>query len=78
FGMLTTVYAVSSSSAEIRTWATLPKHIYVTRITNNKSNLNALDLDDSIKSEIKQNTNYLVYKRIFGDRSVDTKLINMK
>ncbi len=78
FGMMTTIYTVSSSSAEIRTWATLPKHIYVNRITNNKSNLNALDLDDSIKSEIKQNTNYLVYKRILGDSTVDTKLINMK
>ena len=77
-GVMATIYTVSSSSAEIRTWATLPKHIYINRITNNKSNLNALDLDDSIKSEIKQNANYLVYKRILGDRSVDTKLINMK
>jgi hypothetical protein len=77
-GVMATIYTVSSSSAEIRTWATLPKHIYITRITNNKSNLNALDLDDSIKSEIKQNANYLVYKRILGDSTVDTKLINMK
>ena len=77
-GVMATIYTVSSSSAEIRTWATLPKHIYINRITNNKSNLNALDLDDSIKSEIKQNANYLVYKRILGDSTVDTKLINMK
>lgn len=77
-GVMSTIYDVSSSSAEIRTWVTLPKHIYITRITNDKSNLNAVDLDDSIKSEIKQNTNYLVYKRILGDSTVDTKLINMK
>jgi hypothetical protein len=77
-GLMSTVYTVSTSSAEIRTWATLPKHIYITRITNNKSNLNTLDLDDSIKSEIKQNKNYLVYKRILGDTTIDTKLINIK
>ena len=39
-GILSSVYSVVSSNTDVRTWATLPQHIYVKRIANNglKSN----------------------------------------
>ncbi len=76
-GILSSIYTVSSSNTDVRTWATLPQYIYVTRIENTKSNLNDLIVNDNIKSEIKPNTNNLVYVRMTPD-IVDAKIINLK
>ena len=75
-GILSTIYTVSSSNTDVRTWATLPKYIYVQRIDNNK-NLNTLDVDDTIKKEIKSGGNNLIYIRQH-DKPTDTKLIKLK
>jgi len=77
FGILSTIYTVSSSSPDVRTWATLPKYIYVQRI-DNKSDLNTLDLNDTIISEIKSdNKNNLVYIRQH-EKITDEKIIKLK
>ena len=73
-GLASTIYTASSSNAEVRTWATLPKSIYVRRV--DKSNLNELELDDNMKSKLGKNN--LVYKRILKNNVVDTKVINIK
>lgn len=78
FGILSTVYTIASSNAEVRTWATLPKNIYVQRIENNKTNLNNIDLNDTIKSEIKSdNKNNLIYVRKH-ETITDEKIIKLK
>lgn len=76
-GILSTIYTVSSSNTDVRTWATLPKYIYVQRIKNNKTNLNEIDVDDTIKSKIKSSGNNLVYVR-WHDKATDTKLIKLR
>ena len=76
-GILSSIYTISSSNTDVRTWATLPQYIYVTRIDKNKSNLNTLFTDDTIKSEIKPNTNNLIYVRM-APNIIDTKIINLK
>ena len=75
-GILSTIYSVSSSNADVRTWATLPKYIYVQRLEKSKSNLNELNLDDNIKPEL--NSNNLIYIRQHNDKITDTKIINLK
>jgi len=74
-GILSTIYTVSSSNTDVRTWATLPKYIYVQRIKD--KNLNELDVDDSIKTEIKSGGNGLIYIRQH-DKITDTKFIKLK
>ena len=76
-GILSTIYTVSSSNTDVRTWATLPKYIYVQRIDNNKTNLNNIDVDDSIKQEIKSGRNTLIYIREHN-HPTDTKIIKLK
>lgn len=76
-GILSSIYTISSSNTDVRTWATLPQYIYVTRIDKTKSNLNDLIVNDTIKSEIKPNTNNLVYVRMTPN-IVDTKIIDLK
>lgn len=76
-GILSSIYTVSSSNTDVRTWATLPQYIYVTRIDKTKSNLNDLIVNDNIKSEIKPNTNNLIYVRTTPD-VIDTKVIGLK
>lgn len=76
-GILSSIYTISSSNTDVRTWATLPQYIYVTRIDKTKSNLNDLIVNDNIKSEIKPNTNNLVYARTAPD-IIDTKVIRLK
>ena len=75
-GLLSTIYAVSSSNADVRTWATLPKYIYVQRLEKNKSNLNKLNLADNIKPGLKGND--LIYVRQPGDKITDSKIIELK
>ena len=76
-GLMTSVYAISSSNADVRTWATLPKNIYVNRFENSKTNLNDEYLDDNIKNEINQGGNNLIYIRYNND-IIDRKIIKLK
>jgi len=73
-GLLSSVYAVSSSNSDVRTWATLPKYIYVIRTEN----LNKLNIDDNIKNDIDKNSNNLIYTRIINDKTTDIKIINLR
>ena len=73
-GILSSVYAVSSSNSDVRTWATLPKYIYVIRTEN----LNKLNIDDNIKNDIDKNSNNLIYTRIINDKTTDIKIINLR
>ncbi len=74
-GILSSIYAASSSNADVRTWATLPKNIYVRRIDTNKTNLNELNLGDNINSDL--NGNNLIYVRLH-DKPTDIKVIKLK
>ncbi len=76
-GILSSIYTVSSSNTDVRTWATLPQYIYVSRIENTKSNLNNLDVNDTIKSELKAGGNNLLYVRT-APNTIDTKVIRLK
>ena len=76
-GILSSIYTISSSNTDVRTWATLPQYIYVTRIDKTKSNLNDLIVNDKIKSELKAGGNNLVYVRTAPD-IIDTKVIRLK
>ena len=74
-GILSTIYTVSSSNTDVRTWATLPKYIYVQRIKTDKTNLNELNLDDKIDSDLSGNN--LIYVRLHG-KPTDAKVIKLK
>ena len=74
-GLLSTIYTVSSSDPDVRTWATLPKYIYVQRLKKSKSNLNTLNLDDNINLNTRGND--LIYVRLH-DKITDTKIIELK
>lgn len=76
-GILSSIYTVSSSNTDVRTWATLPQYIYVNRIDTTKSNLNNLDVNDTIKSKLKANGNNLIYVRT-APNIIDTKVISLK
>ena len=77
-GILSSVYTVASSNTDVRTWATLPKDIYVIRIENDKTDLNENYLNDTIKSEMKSdNKNNLVYIRKH-EKITDAKIIKLK
>ena len=77
FGILSSIYTVSSSNADVRTWAILPQYIYVTRLNTTKSNLKELIANDNIESELKPNTNNLIYVRTVPN-IIDTKIIKLK
>lgn len=72
-GILSSIYTISSSNTDVRTWATLPKYIYVIRTEN----LNNLYSNDTIKDEVKNEGNNLIYTRIFDNKN-DTKIIKLK
>lgn len=77
-GLMTSVYSVASTNAEVRTWATLPKDIYLLR--QDKSDLIELKSGDKIIAKIdlpQESANYLVHVRLFGSRA-DTKIIKLK
>lgn len=74
-GILSSIYTAASSNADVRTWATLPKNIYVRRIDTNKTNLNELNLDAMIDSKLTGNN--LIYVRLHGDPT-DVKVIKLK
>lgn len=64
-GILSTIYTISSSNSDVRTWATLPKYISVKRIASS-------DLHDA---EITGNN--LIYIREH-DKTTDKKIIKLK
>jgi hypothetical protein len=72
-GIVSSIYTVASSNTDVRTWATLPKYIYVIRTEN----LNNLYGHDTIKDEIGNENNNLIYTRIFNNKN-DTKIIKLK
>lgn len=41
-GMMSSIYTVASSNADVRTWATLPKYIYIERYKNNNKTNNLI------------------------------------
>ncbi|HNY25216.1 MAG TPA: hypothetical protein PKJ33_01550 [Alphaproteobacteria bacterium] len=77
-GLASTIYSVASTSAEVRTWATLPKKIYLLRVSKNKSGLIELKSGGNLVSSIKIPAgNNLVYVRL-GQNSFDEKVIKLK
>lgn len=73
-GILSSVYTVASSNTDVRTWATLPKYIYVIRTEN----LNNIYDSDTIAKEIKTTKNNLIYIRENDGRITDEKIITLK
>lgn len=78
-GLLSTVYSEFTNSADVRTWATLPKTISVMRVANNKSGL--IDLRDHgnlvERVHVPTSGNHLVYVRV-GPNDTDIKVITLK
>lgn len=54
-GILSSIYTVASSNTDVRTWATLPKYIYVSRNENNLKNENNLIYTRIINDKITDN-----------------------
>lgn len=61
FGIASSIYTISSTNVDVRTWATLPKYIYVERKENS----------DTMK------TNKLIYVREINGNISDTKTIDL-
>jgi len=79
-GFASSLFSLTTSGAEVRTWATLPKTISVLRMKNDKTGLIELRSGGNLVSSIsvpKRNGNYLVYVR-FGPKGQDTKVIKLK
>ncbi len=54
FGIMSSVYSIASSDVDVRTWATLPKYIYVERYKNNDK-VNNLIYNREINGKIIDN-----------------------
>jgi hypothetical protein len=78
-GLGTTIYSMASTSAEIRTWATLPKQIRVLRVQKNNDGLIELKSNGNIVSKIQvpKSGNHLVYIRQLNGR-LEPKVIKIK
>ena len=78
-GLLATMYTLSTTNAEVRTWATLPQRISVWRTTNDKTGLLEIKSGGNlvITAEIPSAGNYLVYVRLTGG-TPDVKTIKIK
>lgn len=78
-GLLATMYTLSTTNAEVRTWATLPQRISVWRTTNNKTGLLEIKSGGNLvaTAEIPSAGNYLVYVRLTGG-APDVKTIKIK
>ena len=79
-GLMSTIYSEITTSAEVRTWPTLPKTISVLRRDNDKSGLIELRSNGNLFENVKvsyDGSNYLVYVRI-GPNNIDTKVIKLK
>lgn len=60
-GIMSSIYTASSSNADVRTWATLPKYIYVERYRN-KDKTNNLIYNREINGKIVNNKNIKLTK----------------
>lgn len=78
-GLLATMYTLSTTNAEVRTWATLPQRISVWRTTNDKTGLLEIKSGGNLvaTAEIPTGGNYLVYVRLTGG-TPDVKTIKIK
>lgn len=78
-GLLATMYTLSTTNAEVRTWATLPQRISVWRTTNDKTGLLEIKSGGNLvaTTEIPSAGNYLVYVRLTGG-TPDVKTIKIK
>ncbi len=78
-GLLSTIYSEFTNSADVRTWATLPKTISVMRIDKNKSGLIEIKSRGNVMETIPVPTsgNHLVYVRI-GPKTNDIKVLKLK
>lgn len=78
-GLLATMYTLSTTNAEVRTWATLPQRISVWRTTNDKTGLLEIKSGGNlvVTAEIPSAGNYLVYVRLIGG-APDVKTIKIK
>lgn len=69
-GMLATMYAMSTTNAEVRTWATLPQTISVWRTARPKNGLLEIKSGGNViaNADMREPGNYLVYVRMAGGR----------
>ena len=76
-GLMSLIYSEATTNAEVRTWATLPKTIWVLRTKNN----GLIELTGSgnvvAKVDLPKTGNYLVYVRI-ADGKQDIKVMKTK
>ncbi|MBO4745762.1 MAG: hypothetical protein J5613_01675 [Alphaproteobacteria bacterium] len=79
FGLMSTIYSEFTNSAEVRTWATLPKTISVMRAPITKSGLIELRSNGNVIKQISIGTdgNYLVYVRTTPNK-YDIKQMKLK
>ncbi|MBR4806402.1 MAG: hypothetical protein IKZ64_01120, partial [Alphaproteobacteria bacterium] len=79
FGLMSTIYSEFTNSAEVRTWATLPKTISVMRAPITKSGLIELRSNGNVVKQISIGTdgNYLVYVRTTPNK-YDIKQMKLK
>jgi len=59
-GILSSIYTISSSNTDVRTWATLPKYIYVSRHKKNENKNNNLIYTRIINGKITDNKTILL------------------
>ena len=78
-GLFSTLYSEFTNSADVRTWATLPKTISVLRMQNNKSGLIELRSNGNLidKVSVPTSGNYLIYVRA-APTGYDIKTIKLK
>ncbi|MDR0741304.1 MAG: hypothetical protein LBF28_00840 [Rickettsiales bacterium] len=78
-GLAATAFSIAGTSAEVRTWATLPKSIHLMRIKKDKSGLIELKSGATVIAEIAvpPSGNHLVYVRLSGG-AFDSKVIKIK
>jgi len=80
-GLVAAAASVAMTSAEVRTWATLPKKVYVIRHDKKKGKdeLISIKIGDRILSNIKVDRagNDLIYIRMTGER-IEPKIIKLK
>ncbi|MDR0803945.1 MAG: hypothetical protein LBO08_02555 [Rickettsiales bacterium] len=75
-GLAAAIYSMATTTAEIRTWATLPRRIYTMRVKKNKSGLIELNYGANLiqKVEVPFDGNHLIYIRI-TDRPMEPKVM---
>ncbi len=69
--LFASIYTIATTSAEIRSWVTLPQRIYIQRIQKDKSGLIKLNSGDTL--DVEYNGNHLIYIR-----GTDVKKIRIK